>query len=284
MTQHSGPIVGQRDNLTAIDCEHCEFIHLDPIPDTAIYREGFYHREVKPDMLKDYTEDRQWWNSVYGDWMVLLYTHRNVRRLLDIGSGTGDFVTAAASLFPIVLGAEPDENMANLNSMVMQAEYAEVNSTGWDVISSHWTLEHLPDPAHFFRWTRDRLDDGGLLLLTIPNDFSPLQQQVMDYGLLSIPDYYWLNEHHSNYWNHASFTKLLTRHGYEVLEVYGSWEPEQYLLNGVNYLRDHKLGRTIHGDRQTMDLQLSREVRLAKYLQMGREGRGRDLTFLARKI
>lgn len=285
MTTHSGPIVATKGSLTAVQCAHCGFIHLDPIPTELPYASGRYHRDVKPDYRKEYDEDAEWWSAVYGDWLTLLYTSYPVRRLLDVGSGTGHFARVASTLFPTVLGIEPDERMASLAEyLVMQGEYKDVNSGGWHTISAHFVMEHLPDPRHFLQWARDRLAKDGLLLVTIPNDFSKLQIKYRRtvYGL-NLLESYWLNEYHISYWNHESFSRLLVNNGYEILEVYGSWEPEEYLFGGMNYLVDHTLGRTFHQNRMEMDLEMTREQRLAKYLKLGREGRGRDLTFLCRK-
>ena len=290
MITHSGPTVGAKGNLVAISCRVCEFIHLDPIPDTEIYRDGTYHKVVKPAMLDEHTEDGRWWDAIYGDWFTLIGKHSlsGYRSLLDIGSGTGDFVKAADAWGFKSNGIEPDKDMAALDKDVWNCEYGDVEDNWqWEIISCHWAMEHFYDPSHFLNWTRDKLMEDGLLLATIPNDFSAIQKNAVSQSVLfdsDIADYYWLNEHHVNYWNYDSFYKFLNRHGYDILEVYGSWEPERYLLRGMSYLNNHLLGRRLHSTRKQSDLAMTREERIDKYLKLGREGRGRDLTFLARKI
>ena len=287
MTTHSGSIVGTKDKLVAIDCEACGFIHLDPIPDTGVYKSGRYHKIVKPAMLDEHIEDDQWWDMIYWDWLSLIEKQGISSRgsLLDIGSGTGDFVKAADAFGFKSNGVEPDKDMAALDKDVWNCEYGDVNDNWqWEIISCHWAMEHFYNPSHFLNWAREHLMEGGLLLATIPNDYSALQHQVMLLGAFTIPNYYWLNENHVNYWYYDSFYKFLNRHGYDILEVYGSWEPEMYLLSGTNYLKDHLLGRRLHSNRKQTDLAMVREERVNKYLKLGKEGRGSDLTFLARKI
>jgi len=290
MTVHSGLRVGQRDNLIAVSCELCGFIHLDPIPDNdRWYTKGYYHRLVKPDYRKEYDEDAEWWNAVYGDWISFVEEHGGGGAFLDVGAGTGHFVDAVDLAGYQVNGIEPDEKMAAQNDRIWNRRYTDLDADDemrdwtWGVISSHWVMEHLSDPVHFLNWAHGRLTDEGLLLVTIPNDFTPAQSRVMSLGNPLITPFYWLNAMHVNYWYLDSFRCLLENNGYEVLSVYGSWEPELYLLNGQIYLNDHILGRKLHGERKLGDLAMTREARLGRYLELGNEGRGRDLTFLARK-
>ena len=283
MANHSGPIVGRRDSLVAIACETCNFIHLDPIPDNdKVYTGGAYHRHIKPDYRKEYDEDSEWWNAVYGDWLSLISKRTSNTRLLDVGAGTGHFVYHAEDMGFHSIGIEADDNMVIEGGDIFWSRYEDWTYLNYGIISAHWVLEHLPDPNHFLQWTRDRLVDDGLLLLTIPNDFSAAHARI----ILEAHElgYYWLNAMHINYWDKQSFSSLLKRNGYEVLSVYGSWEPEDALLNGQNYLADHKLGRKLHRNRMEHDLALTREKRMEKYLKLGSVGRGRDLTFLARKV
>lgn len=291
MTTHSGPIVAAKDSLIAIDCSRCGFIHLDPIPTDDPYTSGEYHRNVKPDMGKEYDEDGKWWDAVYGDWLSMVDINLFIDipyyllDLLDTGAGTGHFVKYAYDHGWMASGIESDPYIVREELGIANKRYIDVVIGKWVVISAHWVLEHLPDPVHFLRWSRERLTDNGLLLLTIPNDFSNIQMTYRDIanGAGSL-DSYWLNEHHNNYWNNVSFTRLLKSNGYEVLARYGSWEPELALLAGRDYLNDHSLGRKLHADRMARDLAMTREERLQKYLKLGEEGRGRDLTFLARKV
>jgi len=287
MTPHSGPVVGQRDNLIAISCELCGFIHLDPIPTKDWYSDGFYHRHVKPDYRKEYDEDSQWWNEIYGDWLEIAAANVEEWNLLDVGAGTGHFTTVARGRHWRAFGLEADEKLASQSKYIYASRYEDFSvEDKWNVISAHFVMEHLPDPVHFLNWARERLTDDGLLLVTIPNDFSTIQKSLEETNWVDgkVTPFYWLNGMHVNYWNGESFVWLLYANGYEVLERYGSWEPERWLMNGQIYLKDHSLGRRLHANRKHADLSMMREERLKKYLRMGQKGRGRDLTFLARKI
>ena len=142
-------------------------------------------------------------------------------------------------------------------------------------------MEHFSDPVHFLNWAYNILVPNGILLVTIPNDFSSIQEEAAHH--ISRPSY-WLNPTHTNYWPALEFPSFLKRHNFHVIHAYGSWEPEKYLLTDMIYLDDHKLGRYLHSERKRRDLDYSPQYRKEKYLIMGAQGRGRDMTFMAKKI
>lgn len=282
MTQHFGDIVARKDNLSVIYCQLCHFRHLHPIPDTKpLYSGGVYHSQVKPSMTDDYNEDIKWWDAVHSDWLSMITPHMPNALLLDVGSGTGHFLDSAHKASLIPTGIEPDFDIGSRRQDVMWAEYKDINSNQWGCISAHWVLEHLQDPIHFLDWARQRLATDGILLITIPNDFTNTQMRAM---LAVNKPWYWIHHTHINYWPAESFPSFLDCHGFKVISAYGSWQPEQYLLDGKNYLNDHNLGRKLHHERVAFDLEVSAEYRRSKYLLFGHNGMGRDVTFCSVKV
>ncbi len=293
MNKHLGPIVAQFNNLKVILCSECGFRHLDPIPDTSLYANGTYHSQIKPSMESDYTEDHQWWNAVYSDWLWLVDKYAPTKSLLDIGAGTGEFVRFARGAGWLAYGIEADKRMAEKHNLshgnyrdyhvLSQGLWSKNSIKGMGLISAHWLMEHLPDPADFLSWVHDVLTKNGILLFTIPNDFSDIQYKAM---LAIGKPYYWLHETHINYWNAASIREWLPKHGFKVIDskTYSSWQPERSLLLGQNYLEDHALGRKLHQDRKERELKMTYADRRRHMLANGLMGVGRDLTFVAKKI
>lgn len=281
MITHAGVTAGQKGNLIAIECTVCGFIHLDPIPESNPYSSGEYHAVVKPSMESDYEQELAWHKAIFDDWLRMCPVDREHPRLLDVGAGTGHFTKHCWEKGYYAIGLEADHNMVKRNKEILHwCEYKDYAGTGDDIVSAHWLMEHLADPHGFLDWTRKRLTKDGWLLVTIPNDFTAIQL-----GAMKVVDkpYYWLNEHHTNYWNAASFHKLLHHHGFNIELVYGSWQPEYYLANGLDYLNDHQLGRSLHRVIESVDLTYPEE-RYHSYLVAGEQGRGRDLTFAARMM
>ena len=278
---HSGPVIGKRDNLKVILCRECGFSHLDPIPDnTSLYANSVFFHDLKPDYGAEYNEDRVWWHAVYSDWLSLVEDITVGRLLLDVGAGTGDFVNCALEHKWHAYGIEPDRDMANKHRLFCGGYRDFTPMHGYDVISAHWVLEHLQDPKDFLRWARDTLMDKGLLLVTIPNDFTHLQQRAID--AVGRP-FYWLDLTHINYWSGVTFSEFLKRNGFEPRRFYGSWEPERHLIEGRNYLSDHTLGRKLHKERMDTEMSWGATHRRQRMKSAGLMYSGRDLTFVAVK-
>jgi 2-polyprenyl-3-methyl-5-hydroxy-6-metoxy-1,4-benzoquinol methylase len=97
------------------------------------------------------------------------------RRLLDVGCAHGWFLDLARERGYRVKGIEPDAAIAD----IARAKGHDV-VTGFfpqdlrpderfDVIVFNDVFEHLPDPRAVLRATRERLSDGGQLLLNLPS-------------------------------------------------------------------------------------------------------------------
>ena len=149
-----------------------------------------------------------------------------------------------------------------------------------NVITAHWVLEHLPDPAHFIQWCYNLLPMDGELMLTVPNEWRDVQLKAA--YKLNKP-FYFLNEHHVNYFNRKSLSNLLSRNGFDVIRSYGSWTPEYHLLDGLNYLDDRTLGRQLHADRMRDELAMPTWLRRGLMRVNGLLGIGRDLTVICRR-
>ncbi len=278
MNVHYGDTIGERGNLVAIDCQECKFIHLKPMPIDTVYESGEYHSRVKPDMQKEYNNDAEWWNMVYGDFLSMLDVDR--KWLLDVGAGHGHFVRYARRHKWVASGIEADPTLAKANNF-QHGPYNEIRPhMPANVISAHWVLEHLPDPTHFIQWCYNLLPMGGLVMLTVPNDFTAIQYKAAAQVGRA---FYWLNEHHINYFNRKSLSNLLSRNGFDVIRSYGSWTPEHHLLDGLNYLDDHTLGRQLHADRMRDELAMPTWLRRGLMRVNGLLSIGRDLTVVARR-
>ena len=280
MSNHSGKLVATKDNLCAIQCDVCCFKHLDPIPDTSIYPSGIYHSTMKPTMRDDYERDLAWHQAIHRDWLVLCESHLPNHRLLDVGCGTGHFLNSAQTFGLDARGVEPDYDLAHSDPRVAWCEYADYSGTDYGILSAHWVMEHLADPTHFLQWCYKRLATNGVLLITIPNDFSSMQFRAME--KINRP-YYWLDKTHINYWS-DDFTSFLWKNGFRCFDAYGSWQPEQYLMDGLNYLDDPTLGCQLHQQRIAHDLETGDKYRRAKYQLWGWHSWGRDISYMAVKV
>ncbi|MBM3461100.1 MAG: methyltransferase domain-containing protein [Armatimonadetes bacterium] len=98
-------------------------------------------------------------------------------RLLDVGSGPGTFLAAAAEQGYAVVGSEWSAEMAAHAARTFGVDVRSGPFGGgqfeadayFDVITMHHVLEHLPDPLAALDLARRLLAPGGTLILEVPN-------------------------------------------------------------------------------------------------------------------
>jgi SAM-dependent methyltransferase len=96
-------------------------------------------------------------------------------RLLDVGSGHGWFLEAAAARGYAVTGLEPDAAVAAVagpvRERVIDGRFPQDLPAGetFDVITFHDVFEHLPDPGGVLDACRARLRGGGALVISLPD-------------------------------------------------------------------------------------------------------------------
>jgi SAM-dependent methyltransferase len=291
---HAGPVLAERNGFTVIDCAACGFAHATPVPgvDELIetYRHDYYAAE-KPLYLQRTEEDRGWWLDVYGERLHRMEARlpAGERAVLDVGSGPGLFLDAAAARDWRTLGVEPSRQAAaharglghDIREGFFDASMA-ASLPPVDAIHMALVLEHVPEPLPLLAAARRLLRPGGMLCVAVPNDFNPLQQAAVAQGLAP----WWVAPpHHLNYFSPASLAGLIERAGFTVVERSATFPLELFLLMGDVYVGDDALGRACHGKRKAFETALRRagqgEVLATLYRSLADQGLGREIVLYA---
>ena len=100
----------------------------------------------------------------------------NLGRLLDIGSGLGDFLNLSMQSGWQVIGIEPQESAANvceerfgIKPQVFVFDQIRFDPGIFDVVTIWDVWEHVHKPLEFIERCINLLNPGGLLALSIPN-------------------------------------------------------------------------------------------------------------------
>ena len=261
---HKGRILDIKDGVSVIDCSTCGFKHVQPLPSASelseLYEKDFFSKE-KPNYIKNIKADFLWWQATYDNYYSLLEKQTHGRKLLDVGSGTGDFLACGKKRGWQVLGIEPS---------VVAAKYARsrklpvvndffsseaLKERGpFDVVHAALVLEHVPDPAGFINDMKKLLTPKGLLAISCPNDYNPLQEILRQ--KMKFRPWWIVTRHHLNYFDAFSMKKLLIRLGLKPVELIGSFPMEFFLLSGVNYVGNDEVGRKCQKIRKTFELNM----------------------------
>lgn len=298
-TIHRGRVIDHRNGYDVIACTTCGFRHVVPLPSPEAqaeeYAENYYTGE-KPDYLKHAAEDAEWLKLMHRDRLEIIRGHLpgsiQTPTLIDIGCGPGFFLDAARELGFAAHGIEPSRQASafarerghSITNAMFDAQLAATLAQA-DAVTMTNVLEHVADPAALLEAAITCLRPGGILMVAVPNDYSPLQLAARD-GMGMAP--WWIAPpHHLNYFDFASLSALCARLGQELLEATTNFPMELFLLMGDDYSRDGTLGRVLHGKRKSVDLALERaglaHVRQRLYAALAGAGIGREAVVISRK-
>jgi 2-polyprenyl-3-methyl-5-hydroxy-6-metoxy-1,4-benzoquinol methylase len=110
--------------------------------------------------------------NLRGKIKLLKRLHSAPGKLLDFGSGTGDFLLAAQKAGWSVIGVEPDEGARSRSLKKGIRALARVEGLpepSFDIITLWHVLEHLPDPGEIIASLGERLVNNEYLIIAVPN-------------------------------------------------------------------------------------------------------------------
>ena len=168
------------------------------------------------------------------------------KKLLDYGSGTGDFLFAANKNSWNVVGLEVNDgarSLAQKKGLMVHSAQSEINHGNFDVITLWHVLEHLEDPKAMQQWFCDQLTERGILVIAVPNFHSWDAKYYKEFwAAYDVPRHLW----------HFSKESIQTIFGdnFEIVQtrpmwfdsVYVSLLSEQYKKNNGSSLRGILVG------------------------------------------
>jgi len=177
--------------------------------------------------------------------------------MLDVGCGEGyalaffrekgwsvkgfDFSSAG------IMSKNPSCGDALVTGDVFSLLKCEISAgRNYEVVWLQNVLEHVIDPIDLLAMLRTLVAPGGILVITVPNDFSIIQQAALDFS--HIDRQFWIAPpDHLNYFDYKSLLNTSTETGWECLEMLGGFPVDWFLFHsGSNYIRDKALGKAAH--------------------------------------
>jgi len=293
---HRGSLVAHAAGFDIVECEACGFKHATPLPDPADlareYTEAYY-RDAKPTYLTHAREDQAWAELAQNDRIAAIERAAGAPgTLIEIGSGPGFFLDTAIARGWNAIGIEPSQQAAAFacerGLCVHNRTFADAVAHGLplaDAIAATNVLEHIPNPIETLSMARDLLRPGGVLCITVPNDFSPMQCAARD--AKGHAEWWIAPPHHLNYFDFDSLDALFVRFGFQPVERLTSFPMEAFLLMDDDYVRRPEIGRAMHAKRKSFDLAFEAAgigaVRQRLYGALATAGIGREATIVAVK-
>ena len=227
---------GSELQYTYVRCHQCKLIYQSPRP---VYNKHFidaayaeYYQYADNITIDDFSNIRESGVAMFKKEVDhLLKFDKKRTAVLDIGSGMGTFLYAAKPHYKEVLGLDVSEQMGGfvtkqLGVPVHIRQFDDFTyPVKFSLIHMSHVLEHVPDPNKWLQKAKTMLDEGGILVVNVPNKRSlSFSMQHLFYKL-------GLKKQFSSSWNDPSRTPdhlfeptipamkyLLDKNGYELLD------------------------------------------------------------------
>jgi 2-polyprenyl-3-methyl-5-hydroxy-6-metoxy-1,4-benzoquinol methylase len=216
---------------------------------------------------------------------------------LDIGAGEGFLLNAAAQQGFDVTGLDfsaygvakffPQLSAKHIAGDIFESlESLIVQNKKFSVCTSTNVLEHVIDADLFLKLAKKVLAPEGVLLITVPNDYSSIQQLALNEEMID-REFWFVPPHHLHYFNTDNLIPFIESRGFDVIDAFSDFPVDLYLLHpDSNYVKNPSAGREANRARMHHDLMLVQKNGLDKYLDyyraMFKVGLGRDISIIAR--
>ena len=168
-----------RESFTIVRCGACDFHYTNPIPTEEVignyYKSESYvsHSSSKKGIINRVYHLVRWYSLRRK--VALINKLSKGRKLLDMGAGTGHFLSVAQQKGWEVTGLEPDSDAralaASMNrvELLPQDQLHQLPSGQYDVITLWHVLEHVYHLQRDMARLSDLLKPDGTLVIAVPN-------------------------------------------------------------------------------------------------------------------
>ena len=267
--------------------EHYSSKYYDA-PQTATYQTGYDDAEIAQKKLRASLAIHALQQACSGD--------VKGKKLFEVGCGEGFILQAGQDAGMQIAGVDfTDAGIMRMNPQLKPFVTDENAYTHLDRLIAEGTkfdfcviqnvLEHVIDPEGLLKNLKRIINPGGLILVNVPNDFSDLQKLAIEKGFIN-REFWFGPVEHLHYFNTDNLPKFVTAMGFDVVDAYGDFPIDFFLLNEhANYVMDKSKGKASHRARIMLDL-LMAEKGMANYHKfcqaMSGVGVGRNICVIAR--
>ena len=154
--------------------------------------------------------------------------------------------------FNHLFAVEPNKSLVQiLNNSGFKVERGVLDRTSFsgelfDVINAGDVIEHLTDPVSFIQILRDKLEVGGVLIVTTPNVDSPWSKYTYFlFKYFRIPWSTLTPIAHINNFSLSSLELLLRNNSFKILSSYFNAPGLKYELGHTHLFRDFRERKTL---------------------------------------
>lgn len=210
--------------IEVLGCGNCGLVFLHPQPTHAELSTVYAAYEKDYDFVS-VTKDRV--ENEYKDRLELV-KKRGIKEgnVLDIGAGVGGFLYVFKEAGFQVKGTEFSQEIIDLafkqyGVRVDQCDLTDLKGEKFHIIHSHHVLEHVREPRKYFNQVADLLEEDGLFIFEVPNEFWNIVYSIR--RMMGRPQKYpvYPSLHHLFFYKKSVLLKYLKQTGLQPIEYKG---------------------------------------------------------------
>jgi SAM-dependent methyltransferase len=208
------------ETLPLVRCSSCQTVCQRPTLPRRVYLDWYNNRQYDFSRGKSYgcpEHEAVRHAACVLRTMQLLTPNRNIR-LLDVGCGSGLFLSVCARAGWTVAGCDPSAHRVSrrpgfLASQITQMPFEDADLGGgrFDVVTFWDVFEHLMDPQAALVKARAVLAENGLIAIEVPN--------VSSFFSKLLKHRWWYDFEHIYYYSPAGLLSLLYQAGFSPVLV-----------------------------------------------------------------
>lgn len=157
----------------------------------------------------------------------------------------------------------------------------------YDVVWMQNVLEHVIEPEKLLRDLTSLVSPGGVAVISVPNDFSALQQYALEHKVISRPFWVALPDHLS-YFDAHSLKAVTEANGWKCATIMADFPIDWFLLNSAsNYVENSNVGKSAHWARVKLENLINQQEMdavLDFWVALANVGMGRNITAIIQPV
>lgn len=227
-------------------------------------------------------EDMEWLEeTLYRDIKITLTLCNTSYRLLDIGCGSGVFVSYMRKNTWDAYGIDPAQKRSKYILNETAEQHIETKPVPYDVVTMLNVLEHIPRPYRLIKEIRKIVKASGTIVVRVPNDFSLLQTSAKD--KMDVKEWWVSDPDHQNYFDFISIQRLIESFDFRIIKITADFPMELFLLMGEDYVSSKETGSECHKKRKRFERSIPYFFRRRFYDKMAELKIGRNILVFAKK-
>ncbi len=244
-----------KEDFELAKCGNCSFVFTQNIPDQnsigPYYQSEDYisHSDTKEGLINSlYHMVREYMLKSKASLLTRLVKEKSI---LDVGSGTGYFLSFMKKNNFKVLGVEVDEDARDFGKKKFGLEILEPKKLLVDGINQKFgaitmwhVMEHVHHPDEYFQAYRKLLDEDGVLVIAVPNcDSYDAKHYGKYWAAYDVPRHLW-------HFTPSTMKRLGEKNGFQLIEkkrlpfdaFYCSLLSEKYKNNSLFFIKGFLIG------------------------------------------